>query len=657
MLRLVHHGDCRALLTSMPDCSLDACVTDPPYEIGFMSRGWDGRGIAFDVALWREVWRVLKPGAHLVAFGGSRTVHRLTCAIEDAGFEIRDQGVWVSAQCFPKSLDVSKSIDAAAGAEREVVGTKNGLPGYSLAPSKGQHVYGRGIGGSGDPALECAVTGPATPEAAQWSGYGTALKTMEPWVLARKPLSERTVARNVLRWGTGALNIDGCRLPWANDSDFDDTAERVAGMSSPTNSRSVGAAMVANAHAGGGRVVASGRWPSAVVVADLDADSIAEGIVAIGEGLTAGNAPRQLARGGLGYESTARGTTAPIGGDGADALSGILGPYTRHFRIPGTDGTHDEAWDDECAALATLIANPLPSLIVCAKASTAEREEGLDRVDWLTVEVLRKDGDKWVSEGRRVQLLVDTDRWAIEATGASGIPSSDECEWSTYLFGRPQTGQSQKASRFIIETKTRSTTDSKTLSRLLRSGTNESTADASGETGSSGSRAASAGSSGPSITITNVATVSLPGVGRVASKTRLRISALVPSFVDPSREEDGAGRQSPRAGAGRRSKRICTHPTVKPVALMRHLVRLVTPPGGTVLDPFAGSGSTGVAATWESRGFVGCEINDTEREPYVRIARARLAYAERVPAPELRCRAPKAEPVDERQVPLFAEVG
>ena len=137
------------------------------------------------------------------------TEHWTACAVEDAGFEIRDGVYHLFAQGWPKSLDVSKAIDAAAGAEREVVGTKTGLPGYSLAASKGRgHSVG---GGSGDPGRECAVTAPATDDAKRWSGWGTALKpAYERWVLARKPLAG-TVAANVVAHGVGALNVDGCR--------------------------------------------------------------------------------------------------------------------------------------------------------------------------------------------------------------------------------------------------------------------------------------------------------------------------------------------------------------------------------------------------------------------------------------------------------------
>ena len=196
-------GDCIEAMRAMPENSIDAIVTDPPYGLGFMGKAWDALPPGKPWA--DECLRVLKPGGHLVAFGGTRTVHRLTCAIEDAGFEIRDMGVWCYWQGFPKSLDVSKAIDAAAGAEREVVG--QGVSGRTS-------IMGGLQGVSGEPGH--TITAPATPAARTWQGYGTALKPAhEPWVLARKPLSG-TVAANVLEWGTGALNIDGCRYAYGD---------------------------------------------------------------------------------------------------------------------------------------------------------------------------------------------------------------------------------------------------------------------------------------------------------------------------------------------------------------------------------------------------------------------------------------------------------
>jgi DNA modification methylase len=247
------HGDCLELLKTLPENSIDSVVTDPPYHLtsivkrfgaddakspqfkigaygvgfdptgtgaafarmsrGFMGKQWDGGDIAFRLETWAEVWRVLKPGGHLLAFGGTRTFARMSVAIEDAGFEIRDTIMWLYGTGFPKSHDVSKGIDRAAGAEREVVGThhRHGGGRHNNVPDSADDSFNLC---RLKPDAEIPLTKAATPEAAQWEGWGTALKpAVEPIVLARKPLSEPTVAANVLRWGTGAINVGACRVP------------------------------------------------------------------------------------------------------------------------------------------------------------------------------------------------------------------------------------------------------------------------------------------------------------------------------------------------------------------------------------------------------------------------------------------------------------
>ena len=199
----VHHGDCRDVMATMDASSVDAIVTDPPYGLAFMGKDWD-HGVP-GVEFWTEALRVAKPGAHLLAFGGTRTYHRLACAIEDAGWEIRDCVMWVYGSGFPKSHDVSKAIDKAAGAEREVVGSYKGASNIGTGSTNSYITTERGK------ATDVSVTAPATDAARQWFGWGTALKpAWEPIIVARKPLCG-TVAENVLTHGTGALNIDGCR--------------------------------------------------------------------------------------------------------------------------------------------------------------------------------------------------------------------------------------------------------------------------------------------------------------------------------------------------------------------------------------------------------------------------------------------------------------
>jgi site-specific DNA-methyltransferase (adenine-specific) len=205
-------GDCLDVLRTLPDASIEAIVTDPPYGLAFMGKHWDYDVPAVEV--WQECLRVLKPGGHLLAFAGTRTFHRMAVRIEDAGFEIRDMIAWVYGSGFPKSLDVSKALDKLAGAEREVIGDKLNRPGYHLHGHDGGEAFGHGISSStAETRLKAAqITAPATDAAQQWHGWGTALKpALEPIALCRKPL-DGTVAQNVLTHGVGAINVDGCRV-------------------------------------------------------------------------------------------------------------------------------------------------------------------------------------------------------------------------------------------------------------------------------------------------------------------------------------------------------------------------------------------------------------------------------------------------------------
>jgi DNA modification methylase len=255
----VFQGDCREVLKHLPDNSVDSIVTDPPYELGFMGKKWDSSGIAYDVTVWGECLRVLKPGGHLLAFGGSRTWHRLAVAVEDAGFEIRDNIAWIYGSGFPKSLDVSKAIDKKLGAERtQIIGwTQKGMP------SGANKAVGHGEGGQPTP-----VTVPVTDEAKHWEGWGTALKPAhEPVVVGRKPLVG-TVAENVLVWGVGGLNIDGSRIGRASD-DVSVAGSRTATFGTQeTESGGDGS--------GGWSQNDAGRWPANVIFDEVTAGLLDE---------------------------------------------------------------------------------------------------------------------------------------------------------------------------------------------------------------------------------------------------------------------------------------------------------------------------------------------------------------------------------------------
>jgi site-specific DNA-methyltransferase (adenine-specific) len=407
----LHLGDCIATMRTLAEASVDAIVTDPPYELGFMGKSWDASGIANNVEMWAEALRVLKPGGHLLAFSGSRTYHRMVCAIEDAGFEIRDQIMWVYGSGFPKSLDVSKAIDKAAGAEREKI----------LVPTKQGNTRGDfGVTFSTEThAGFTDISEPVTDAARQWQGWGTALKPAhEPIVVARKPLIG-TVAANVLAHGTGALNIDGCRVQ----------------TETPRPAREGHRVLTNNTYAaglGGSRAVADtteGRWP-----ANLIHDGSDEVLAAFPQ------APGQ------------QGLAKTDGSASGNAVYSALRNITRQ-PVPRAD------------------AGSAARFFYAAKASKSDRNEGLDDFAPITT-----------NDGR-----------AVAADNA-------------YQRGK--------------------------------------------------------------------------------------------------------------------TERTNHHPTVKPTDLMAYLVRLVTPPGGTVLDPFTGSGSTGKACMCEGFNFVGCELSPE----YLAIAKARIEH-------------------------------
>ena len=284
-------GDLLAALPTIKANSFDGCLCDPPYHLttgkkggsgdasvnlespygrarvttGFMGKAWDGGAVAFQAETWEAILRVLKPGAMLLAFGGTRTHHRLMCAIEDAGFEIRDCMMWMHGQGFPKSLDISKAIDKAAGAEREVISTiraKGGGTEHINRSNHEGHDYRPGAYQKGENILD--VTAPSTDAAKCFAGYGTALKpAYEPIIIAMKPC-EGTFAENALKWGVAGINIDRGRIEAEGHPLLESGNTNTAG----TNCYGAGIS-------GGGRAIGqtdTGRWPANVI---LDPESAA----------------------------------------------------------------------------------------------------------------------------------------------------------------------------------------------------------------------------------------------------------------------------------------------------------------------------------------------------------------------------------------------
>lgn len=466
-------GDCRALMARLEEGSVDAIVTDPPYETDFMGRDWDRSGVAFDPATWAACLRVLKPGGHMLAFGGARTSHRMVCAIEDAGFEVRDSLMWLYGTGFPKSLDIGKAIDQAAGAVREVLHVVD-------RTGKEEGTYGAFAGPS-------PVSAPASDAAKRWDGWGTGLKpSHEPIALARKPF-RGTVAGCVQANGTGALHIDACRVEGAKPE------------LAPIESSPRGTILRTKSRSANGKVSDEGRWPANLILSHAD-------------GCTPTGTHRVKANGHVTAEA----------GPPTDQVFGerVRVPWTAHGDADGTEEV--ETW--ACVA-------------GCAVAEL-DRQSGTIKASGI---------------GRTHQ----------GATGDGGIwsPSSGHPAGDLYhdVGG---------ASRFFYVAK-------------------------------------------PSRRERDI------GCGALPARTGGELTG---------RQDGSAGLESPRAGTGRGGGGRNTHPTVKPLTLCRYLVRLITPPDGLVLDPFMGSGTTGLACIDEGFRFLGMEL-DPEG---MAVARARITeYARR----------------------------
>ena len=529
-------GDCLERLRELPDSSVHACVTDPPYGLSFMGKRWDTRVPGVEV--WREVLRVLKPGGHLLAFFGTRTYHRGVVAIEDAGFEIRDQIGWAFGSGFPKSHDVSKAIDATLGAEREIVGVnENSRP----AKRKGGAGFDAAVGGE---ALgDMPITAPATPEAHQWAGWGTALKpAWEPIVVARKPL-EGTVAANVLEHGTGGINVDGCRVGTGDD--------RTGG--GPSGKNPQGGRTMRGGWSNNSMRATGARWPANLI---HDGSDEVVGLFPVTGPAIAHN--RGEMRGNV-YG----------GGKGLSGPSGRIG--------------HND--DGGSAA----------RFFYCAKASKRDRDSGISGFRVIIDRAQLSTEGLWAPEENQARLLVDMEPSRPRVIGAFGVLSNDVTEWSTLLFGSGKTDQFQQGTTCTIEMETNSTIESKILSYFQRLITSENTAVVKLGMASGGSRVEIVKRGSRHLIITSENLESAHGAEDAVLKTQWRIS------VDARRND---------------------HVTVKPTDLMRYLCRLVTPPGGVVLDPFMGSGSTGKAAILEGFRFVGIE----REAEYHAIAESRIRH-------------------------------
>jgi len=554
-------GDMTERLKELPDNSVDSVVTDPPYHLvsivnrfgaanakpalsaaerryaktggadrkpgtdqygrlskGFMGQTWDGGDVAFRPETWAEVLRVLKPGGHLVAFSGTRTYHRMAVAIEDAGFEIRDQLAWAYGSGFPKSHDISKAIDRAAGAEREkvkprsVIGHQRNIGNRRPYMDNPDHLTSSDI--------------PATPEAEQWQGWGTALKpAWEPICLARKPLSEKSIAANVLKWGTGALNIDGCRIegePWA--------AHTATGLASEKFFTKGEAKEIEK------RPHDLGRWPANLC--HDGSDEVVAGFPESQDGVAG-----KLSDGVGMFDMGGHDKWGGYGGSGSAA---------RFFYCARPGQSELLLW-----RATSIVEQCLPEIANVADAgSMLSSQAAAFALEVVAAEAFREDKRLSVSAGPSTSVTPhELRRLCVSATMASLTIESASSLGSLHEKHIPTDGLASVA---------------------------------------------------VTVEPTGITTIILDHWKSDGSADPVTFSITPTNSEHGEKVLSGARRFMYCAKAGKLDRLGSDHPTVKPVALMRWLVRMVTPPGGTVLDPFAGTGSTGIAAFVE--GFDGIMV-------------------------------------------------
>jgi DNA modification methylase len=567
------HGDCLEVMAGMEDNSIDSIVCDPPAGISFMGKKWDGdKGgrnawIAWMASIAAECLRVLKPGGHAFVWALPRTSHWTATAWEDAGFEVRDRVAHVFGSGFPKSLDVSKAIDKAAGAEREVVGVREDFaaraPKNNFDQFSATNPSENGINTRSFAQKMGQLTAPATPAAQQWDGWGTALKpAMEDWWLFRKPLAERTVAANVLEWGTGAINVDGCRVgtddnmarPASNGRHMEDRPwvhrRQAAGLPSRPETTDTG----------------KGRWPANLILSYPEDEYDDEGNLLPNPGKD-----EVLA----GFPVTTSGALNAGHKQGAGSFG----------KIGGETILRDYGGDTGSAA----------RFFYVAKSSKRDRNEGLDGTCTVKYNIDKSNlilsgGLSWknvyaglVQSLQKATSGIQTVKWLIDESGESitGLCPLDSLSTTLTEISR--------------------ITTSEILNLLTPSLTSAFIPAVNSEMANGGNPAESAeNSSKYQQTTTNGSQESARGASLVVSKM---LSVI-------------------RDGENWKHK-TNIHSTVKPTALMQYLCRLITPPGGLILDPFAGSGSTGKGAILEGFRFIGIE-QDAE---YIEIARRRIEWA------------------------------
>jgi len=596
-------GDNISSLKKLPDNSIDSIVTDPPYGLSFMNKKWDYDVPSVD--FWKEVWRVLKPGGHILSFGGTRTYHRMVVNIEDAGFEIRDQIMWLYGSGFPKSHNIGKAVDKLQGNEREVV-EATGRYAYDFKDNSGKLVNTRDA--DNDDKKKIELTKGQSP----WEGWGTALKpSNEPICLARKPLSEKSVAENVLKWGTGGINVDGCRV----GSEI--LQSSLVKSEKNTHHNYTGTDESNALYDNGNRLkgeINEGRFPANIILECL-CDEVIKGE---NNGLKKlnfdnygnGEYGKKDGRKTMPTANEIEGTWYKDKGDIhtnpncpcrlMDEQSGVSsGTKRTNFKKNNTiwqekqdeGDTMSGGYSDKGGA---------SRFFYQAKVSKKERNMGLDgfEVEILTPTIkllLKTDYNNknfiWEKEDLKIKLA-DTDK--LHQKDIEEYITTDDNKWNTELFGKIITEQFLMDTKSIILTATNSTTIYQTLNLLIQKNIKTNIQELNG------------------LMVKDIKLVS-----DVENKS-IKMNITLQKKDGYSQNVNLVELEEVWSISVKENK--CSHPTLKPVNLMAYLCRLITPPNGIVLDPFMGSGSTGIAARLEGFRFLGMEMD----EDYFKIAESRI---------------------------------
>jgi len=569
-LNKIYCGDCLELMKEMPDNSVDSIVTDPPYGISFMGKKWDYKIPGVDV--WKEALRVLKPGGYALIACGTRTQHRMAVNIEDAGFEIRDLIAWVYGSGFPKSLNVGKAIDKMQGNDREVLGT--------------QKRTGRSAGILGK---KTAITHIHDKGNSPYEGWGTALKpAMELWTLARKPLSEKTVAANVLKWGTGGINVDGCRVNLVNN---DDTKRAKGGHKTSY----IGGHIEKNYGIENQADRDLGRFPANLI--HDGSDEVVEG-----------------------FPNTKSGLMKQKIGGGKFNVFGKQ--YPRDVETIGDSGSAARFFkqisvDNICSLCYITICKDNNKEETWKSISANSAEKNLKTSPAITESIAHSNVgglpvEKLVHFVKSVGNLCDScaTNFVQEVVVISHSDSSQE----TLQVIQDFTGNYKKC--ILLQSLVQyvevmvSIDTTPTMENLL-------TLFGSANLVITNYIQEIKKSEPSRLIYAPKASKAERNKGLYGMEEKLKPGTeFRPSYLE--KFETTGDKGSPRARFGKMKN---NHPTVKPIKLMRYLCRLITPPKGIVLDPYAGSGTTCISALIEAFRFIGmddtpgyCEIGNRRIE-------------------------------------------